>query len=66
MTYQEMALANIAFCYGQAGNGKKSIEYYTRTLKEFPNNGIAKASLKMLNSIERNKKPHPSGRGLNH
>lgn len=52
MTYQEMALANIAFCYGQIGNGEKSKEYYTRTLKEFPENGIAKAALRMLNSVE--------------
>ena len=55
MTYQEMALANIAFCYGQAGKGEKSKEYYTRTLKEFPDNGLAKASLKMLNSVENKK-----------
>ena len=52
MTYQEMSLANIAFCYGQNGNGKKSKEYYIRTLKEFPDNGLAKASLRMLNSVE--------------
>ena len=53
MTYQEMALANIGFCYGQLGNGEKSKEYYTRTLKEFPENGLAKASLKMLNSMNK-------------
>lgn len=52
MKYQEMALVNIAFSYGQAGNGKKSKEYYTRTLKEFPQNGLAKTSLRMFNSIE--------------
>jgi len=51
MTYQEMALANIAFYYGQVGNGAKSKEYYTRTLEEFPENGLAKTSLKMLNSV---------------
>lgn len=51
MTYQEMALANIGFCYGQLGNGEKSKEYYTRTLEEFPENGLAKASLRMLNSM---------------
>ena len=28
MTYKEMALNNIAFCYGQIGKGKISKEYY--------------------------------------
>lgn len=51
MTYQEMALVNIAFCYGQIGNGEKAKEYYTQTLQVFPENGLARAGLKMLNSI---------------
>ena len=51
MSYKEMALNNIAFCYGQMGNGIKSKEYYERTLKEYPNSGIAKAGLRLLNSM---------------
>ncbi len=51
VSYKEMALNNIAFCYAQSGNGIKSKEFYERTLKEFPESGIAKAGLNMLNSI---------------
>lgn len=51
ITYKEMAMNNIAFCYGQMGNGKLSKEYYERTLKEFPESGIAKVGLRLLNSM---------------
>jgi tetratricopeptide (TPR) repeat protein len=52
MSYREMALCNVAFCYSQIGEGKKAIEYYTKTLTEFPNNGLAQAGLRMLHSSE--------------
>ncbi len=47
-----MALLNIAFCYGQSGNGKRSKEYYEKTLREFSNSEIAKASLQMFESAK--------------
>jgi tetratricopeptide (TPR) repeat protein len=50
MTYKEMGLCNIAFCYSQTGNGLKAKDYYEQTLKEFPANGLAIAGLNMLNS----------------
>ena len=50
MSYKEMALCNIAFCYSQINEGLRAIEYYEKTLQEFPENGLAKAGLKMLNS----------------
>lgn len=50
MNYREMALCNIAFCYSQIGNGAKAIEFYQKTLEEFPENGLAQSALKMLNS----------------
>ena len=53
MTYKEMALNNIAFCYGQLGNGTLSKEYYERTLQEFPNSGMAKAALRFLHSVKK-------------
>jgi tetratricopeptide (TPR) repeat protein len=54
MSYKEMALCNIAFCYSQIGKGEKAKEYYKKTLVEFPNNGIAKAGIKMITSIQNN------------
>lgn len=53
MSYQEMALNNIAFGYSQIGDGKKAKEYYERLLVEFPKNGIAKVALKMIDSFEK-------------
>ncbi len=50
MTYHEMALCNIAFAYSQMGDGAGAEGYYRRTLDEFPENGLAKASLKMIES----------------
>lgn len=50
MTYKEMGLCNIAFCYSQTGNGQKAKEYYEQALKEFPGNGLAIAGLNMLKS----------------
>ena len=54
MSYREMALNNMAFCYGQMGEGKLAKEYYQRTLEEFPNNGMAKAALRLINSVDAN------------
>ncbi|WP_336517163.1 tetratricopeptide repeat protein [Pollutibacter soli] len=50
MTYREMALNNIAFCYGQLGNGAKSVEYYEKTLAMFPENMLAKTALNLINA----------------
>jgi tetratricopeptide (TPR) repeat protein len=51
LTYKEMGLCNIAFCYSQTNNVQKAIEYYELVLKEFPNNGMAITGLRMINSI---------------
>jgi hypothetical protein len=42
MSYREMALTSLAFCYAQIGDGRKAWEYYERCLTEFPDNGLAK------------------------
>ncbi|HEY6506158.1 MAG TPA: tetratricopeptide repeat protein [Chitinophagaceae bacterium] len=52
MCYREMALNNIAFCYGQTGEGDKAIEYYNCTLTEYPDNELAKAALNLLNAAK--------------
>lgn len=48
MTYREMGLCNIAFCYSQIGEGLKSKTYYQQVLAEYPNNGLAIAGLNAL------------------
>ncbi|MBC8052277.1 MAG: hypothetical protein H7Y13_04380 [Sphingobacteriaceae bacterium] len=52
MTYREMGLCNIAFCYSQTGEGYKAKEVYQMILKEYPENGLAYAGYNMLNSLE--------------
>ena len=59
VSYTEMALLNIAFCYGQSGDGKRSKEYYKKTLSEFPDSEIAKASLRMYKSAKELASPNP-------
>ncbi len=53
VSYREMALLNMAFCHAQEGDGVKAKEFYQRTLKEFPDSGMAKASLRMIESAEK-------------
>ena len=53
ISYLEMALSNIAFCQGQIGKGEKAKEYYEKTLDEFPESEIAKAGLRLLNSMNK-------------
>ena len=50
-SYREMALANIAFCYGQLGNGEQSRTYYQNCLERYPGSGLATAALRMLDSV---------------
>jgi len=50
MCYREMALCNIAFCYTQIGEGKKAAEHYRKVLENYPENGLAQAGLKVLES----------------
>lgn len=51
MTFREMSLCNIAFCYGQINKGQKSKELYEQILKEYPDNVIALTALKMIQSF---------------
>ena len=51
MTYKEMALVNIAYCYTQIGDGRRAKEYYEKTLQQFPDSEMAKSALRMLNSV---------------
>lgn len=49
MSYREMALCNMAFCYSQTNEAEKAKNLYEQILKEYPNNGVAFYS---LNSIK--------------
>ena len=51
-SYREMALNNIAFCHSQLGNGQKAREFYKKTLNLFPDNGMAKSAINILNSAK--------------
>lgn len=50
-SYKEMALVNIAYCYGQMGEGARAKEAYERALSEYPKSGIAKAGLRLMNAV---------------
>lgn len=53
MSYREMALVNIAYCHAKMGKDKLAIAAYERTLREFPHNEIAAATLKRIEAAER-------------
>ena len=52
ISYREMALCNIAFLWGQLGDGVQSMHYYQQALIEFPNSVIANSGLRLLKSME--------------
>lgn len=51
VSYREMALCNIAFCYGQLGEGEKAVRWYQKTLEQFPDSMIARMNLNVLNPL---------------
>jgi tetratricopeptide (TPR) repeat protein len=60
VSYQEMALVNIAFAYSQAGQGSEAKAAYERTLRHFPDSAIAQAALRMIEAVEQSgKTPAP-------
>ncbi|MFK7947224.1 MAG: tol-pal system YbgF family protein [Saprospiraceae bacterium] len=52
MSFQEMALCNIAFCYIQLENIEQAETYYLRALEEFPESGLATAGLQYIESFK--------------
>ncbi len=52
ISYTEMALVNIAFCYTQSGNAELSKEYYQKALQLFPDSGMAQSALNMIKAFE--------------
>ncbi|MEO7346528.1 MAG: hypothetical protein ABIZ49_05840 [Opitutaceae bacterium] len=51
-TYREMALANVAFCYGQIGDGAEMRAHYEKTLVEFPDSVLAATALRMMRATQ--------------
>ncbi len=47
-TYREMALMNIAYAYSQLGEARKSEDYYTQVLNEYPANKAARSALALI------------------
>lgn len=52
VSYTEMALLNIAFCYAQLHDTELAIEYYQKTLERFPDSEMAQRLLNMISSVE--------------
>ena len=46
-----MALINAAYCYAQVGDGQKAVEFYKKTLHQFPDSEIAKGGLNMIYAL---------------
>lgn len=51
MSYREMSLCNMAFCYSQTNEAEKTKDLYEQILKEYPDNGIAYYSLNSINTF---------------
>lgn len=51
MCYREMALCNMAFCYGQTMQAEKAKALYKEILDEYPDNGIAYYALNSISTF---------------
>jgi tetratricopeptide (TPR) repeat protein len=52
--FREMSLTNIAFCYSQLGDIAQAKAAYERVLQDYPNNGLARAALNLIDAVEKN------------
>jgi hypothetical protein len=52
MSYREMALVSLGFCYGQVGDGVKSRSFYEQAMREFPDNGMAESALRLMDAAK--------------
>jgi len=48
MWYREMAIVSLGFCYAQIGDGANARRHYEQCLKEFPDNEMARAALRLM------------------
>ena len=48
MSYREMGMVSLGFCYAQLGDGLNARKNYEDCLRDYPNNGMADSALRML------------------
>ncbi|MCE9557078.1 MAG: hypothetical protein K8T91_27335 [Planctomycetes bacterium] len=53
ISYREMDLLGVAFCYGQIGDGTRSLATYRQCLEEFPDSEMAASALRLLDSVRK-------------
>jgi hypothetical protein len=52
LSYREMGLLGLAFCYGQLGKGSESFSTYRQCLDEFPDSQMAATALRLMESAK--------------
>ena len=53
LSFRELALLNIAYCYSEMGDVPQVKSCYERILTEFPNNSMAQSSLNFIHAVEK-------------
>lgn len=53
MSYREMGLCNMAYCYSQMDERQKAKALYEQIHTEYPENGIAISALEMIRDLEK-------------
>lgn len=51
-SFTEMALMNMAYCYGQLGDIQAAKAFYQQTLNQYPDNEVAAAALNLINAAQ--------------
>jgi hypothetical protein len=52
VSFREMALVNIAYCYVQMGDWMKAKDYYQSIMAQFPHSQLARRALELIDNIE--------------
>jgi tetratricopeptide (TPR) repeat protein len=52
LSYREMGLLGLGFCYGQLGKGNESFSTYRQCLEEFPDSQMAATAVRLMESAK--------------